>query len=126
MYNYYTENLADFGLREINELSDILIAWLEHGLPDNFEYSGVKPALNRNSGHVFLVNYEHQVAMLNDKKLEIFHSLPYCGDEGFLSDLVAENDPDGLNVEDIRYIIENAQLSNFELSGDWLLVTLDF
>ena len=113
--NYYTENLADFGIREIGELNEILTAWIENGLPNGFENSSVRPAFNKNSGYVFLVNDEYQVAMLNDNKLEIFHSLPYCGEEGFLADLIAENERDCLHSDDIEYILHAAELAQIKL-----------
>lgn len=120
MNNYYTESLADFGIREIEQLNEILTTWIKNGLPDGFEYSGVKPAMNKNSGNVFLVNDEYQVAMLNGDELEIFHSLPYSGDEGFLADIIADNEPDSLNSDDLEYILQAAKSSDFELSEAWL------
>ncbi len=104
MTDYYTENLAEFGYREIEMLNKLLTAWLNNGLPEDFCNSLVKPALNRNSGYVFLVNDEYQVAMLNEDKLELFYTLPYSGIEGFLSDLIAENEVYSLHSEDIEYI----------------------
>ena len=120
MDDYYTEDLSDFGYREIQMLNEILTAWIENRLPQGFEYSGVKPAMNKSNGNVFLVNKDYQVAMINGAELEIFHSLPYSGAEGFLSDLIAENEPDGLNSDDVEYIIHAAELSDFELSEAWL------
>lgn len=90
MYDAYTENLTDFGFREIKELRDILDAWVKHGLPSDFERNGVRPAMNRNSGYVFLVNGDYQCAMLNGGTLESFYSSPYDGREGFFNDLVEE------------------------------------
>ena len=79
-----TTNLADFGMREIEELRDILTAWLDHGLPDDFYEEDVVPMFNRNSGNVFLTNSDYQVAMLADGKLESWYYTPYSGYEGFL------------------------------------------
>ncbi|OOQ62189.1 hypothetical protein [Mucilaginibacter pedocola] len=67
MNNFYTKNLSDFGDREIAMLYDTLAAWEQQGLPNGFENSGVKPAMNLSSGYVFLVNDEYQVAMLNNQ-----------------------------------------------------------
>lgn len=116
MSNFYTENLADFGMREIQELRDILNAWVENGLPDNFDNSGVKPAMNSSSGYVFLTNEDYQVAMLNGNELELYHSLPYSGEEGFLADLVADHNPANLHADDIEYIIAAA---DFDLPSQW-------
>jgi hypothetical protein len=100
----YTENLADFGYREIKELNRIFTAWLDKGLPDGFELDQVRPAFNANSGNVFLVNADYQTAMLNGDTLELWHFLPYSGQEGFLSDLLDECDPASLNAEDLEYL----------------------
>ena len=101
----YTENLADFGYREIKELQRIFTAWLDgEGLPEGFDTEEVRPAFNANSGHVFLVNAEYQTAMLNGDTLELWHFLPYSGQEGFLSDLLDECDPASLNAEDLEYL----------------------
>lgn len=97
MTDYYTENLADFGYREIEMLTEVLNAWVKNGLPDGFYNSGVKPAMNKLSGCVFLVNDDYQVAMMNGESLEIYHTLPYSGIEGFMSDILEENDFDDLH-----------------------------
>ena len=86
----YTENFADFGIRERRILADILDAWNKNGLPDDFSDDNVRPAMNMNSGFVFLVNDDCQVAMMNGDKLESFYSTPYEGREGFFDDLIDE------------------------------------
>ena len=101
--NYYTENFSDFGYRERDLLIQILNAWHNNGLPEDFGTDNVRPAFNRNSGYVFLVNDDCQVCMESDGKLEIWHTLPYGGEEGFLSELL-ELDPETLHADDIEYI----------------------
>ena len=104
-----TRNLADFGYRELEELRDILTAWIDNGLPDDFDDDGVVPEFNPNSGNVFLTNDEYQVAMLNGDVLESWYWLSYEGHEGFLDDLIDEADsswhPDDLN--ELADICEN-------------------
>jgi hypothetical protein len=119
MSNFYIEDLSEFGYRELRLFQIILNAWLNNGLPDGFDPSGVRPAMNKHSGNVFLVNEEYQVAMINEKKLEIFHSLPYSGHEGFLADLTAHYSPDMLQIDDVEYIIDAANNSNIELDEIW-------
>ena len=97
-----TENLADFGMREIKMLRDLLNAWLGHGLPDDFQNEGVRPAMNRHSGYVFLTNDEYEVAMLSGEKLESFYSSPYEGKEGFFEDLLDEYGD--MHPEDRRWL----------------------
>lgn len=81
-----TTNLADFRFRERVELVRLLEAWNIQGLPDDFYENEVIPMFNRNSGNVFLTNSEYQVAMMNGDKLEMWHTCPNCGYEGFSED----------------------------------------
>lgn len=104
----YTENLADFGMREIEELRDILDAWLKYGLPDDFWDEEVRPAFNRNSGLVFLTNSEYQSCILADGRLEMWYNTPYSGYEGIYEDLVEEVDDDW-DSEDIEYLRDIAK-----------------
>ena len=106
MTNYYTENLADFGFREIKLLRDILDTWVESGSPDGFDNTEVKPAFNKGSGYVFLTNEEYQVAMLNDGDLELWHFTPYDGYEGFIDDLLQEHSPNDLHEDDVEYLLQ--------------------
>ena len=99
-WNVYTENLSDFGDRELEELEILLRAKRTQGLPDDFYDEGVRPAFNRNSGNVFLVNDDYQVAMMNGKKLESFYTLMGTGHEGFLEDLQDEYDNGYIDDED--------------------------
>lgn len=107
-YDAYTEDLSDFGMREIEELRDILTAWIDNGLPDDFWDSGVKPAFNRNSGYVFLTNDEYQVCMEVDGKLESFYNTPYSGYEGFYEDLLYDAD-ESWEYEDLEYLRDIAE-----------------
>ena len=104
----YTEDLSDFGMREIELLRDILDAWLNNGLPDDFEYSGVKPAFNTHSGYVFLVNDEYQTCMEVDGVLESWYFTPYEGHEGFYEDLLDEAD-DSWHYDDLEYLRDIAE-----------------
>jgi len=81
-----TTDLADFGSRERALMIDLLNAWREQGLPDDFEYDEVRVMMNRNSGYVFLTNSEYKTAMMNGDKLELWHNCGNCGNEGFAED----------------------------------------
>jgi|SRR5690606_30750378 len=111
MTSFYTENLSDFGIREISMLRDIFDAWLKNGLPEGFEQDNLRPAMNMNSGYVFLVNDDYHVAMMNGDNLEIYHTLPYSGLEGFISDLLNENNLDDMHQDDIEYLHDTASIS---------------
>ena len=106
-----TTDLADFGMIELIELRDILISWVDHGLPDDFENNEVRPMMNRNSGNVFLTNSEYQTAMLlNDKmgndKLESWYNCFNCGHEGFKED--CELNDEGCNI--CKPVVKNEEI----------------
>jgi hypothetical protein len=81
-----TTDLADFGTRERWLLVELLTAWDQQRLPEDFWDDEVRPMMNRNSGCVFLTNSEYQVAMMNGSKLEIWYNCSNCGHEGFKED----------------------------------------
>lgn len=91
-----TTNLSDFGVRERDMLIRLLQAWNDQGLPEDFSDLEVVPMLNTNSGHVFLTNQDHQVAMINGDMLESFYSCPNCGHEGFFD--TCKLTDDGCNI----------------------------
>lgn len=87
MYDVTTTDLADFGFREIKMLRDLLDAWVNKGLPDDFEGNEVRAMMNKNSGNVFLTNSEYEVCMESDGVLCSFYSCPECGHEGFAEEM---------------------------------------
>lgn len=90
--NITTTNLADFGDRELHLLIDLLQAWRDQQLPEDFCSDAVVPMLNKNSGHVFLTNSDYQVAMINGDKLDSWYSCPNCGHEGFIENCKLNDD----------------------------------
>ena len=115
--NTYTEDFADICScsRERNMLIDIMRAWGDHGLPDDFSDERVRPAFNRNSGHVFLVNCEYQVAMLRDGRLQSWYSCPYRGEEGFFDDLVEQYAD--MHPDDQEYMRSLAEVRGESIPG---------
>lgn len=103
-----TYDLSEFGMREIEELRDLLDAWLSSGLPDDFYDDEVRPAFNKYSGEVFLTNSEYQACIEADGHLETWYYTPYSGYEGVYDDLVDEVD-ESWESDDIEYLIELAQ-----------------
>ena len=102
MNNAYTEDLSEFGFRELDKASKLLGA-IKNGLPSDFEDDGIKVAFNSNTGFVFLTNAEYQVAMVDDKgKLYSFYTTPYEGYEGSLEELLEEYD--NMNQDDREYV----------------------
>lgn len=125
VYNFYTENLCEFGYLQIEILCDILTAWIDKGLPTTFYLEAVRPAFNKNSENVFLVNGEYQAAMLNGENLEQFHSLPHSGIDGFLTNLIQQNNPSDLHLEDVEYILNEAEIEEIDVQSPWLDVKID-
>jgi hypothetical protein len=125
MTSHYTEDLSEFGYREISLLCELLNAWVTNGLPEHFGTGGVKPALNKMSGYVFLTNEDYEVAMLNGNTLEAFYSLPYSGEEGFLADLISEYHPGDLHGVDVAYILDLAEAAALDLPEAWLTLHVD-
>jgi len=89
---FYTEDMGEIMCAhgERNMVREILNAWDDTGLPEDFDDSGVKFVFNHNSGNVFLVNDDYQCCMLSNGKLESFYTTPYEGIEGFWRALVQE------------------------------------
>ena len=111
----YIDGMPGFGSRE-RALAAIILDQLP---PFGFSDSGVKLSMNNYTGRVFLINDAGQIAMMNGDELEIFHTLPYGGAEGFLTDLLNENTPDDLNGVDARYLREAAEAEGVSLPEAW-------
>jgi len=69
---------------------ELLHAWNEGELPEDFQDDEVTIMMNMNSGYVFLTNSDFQVAMMNGDVLEMFYTDLETGEEGFLEDLSRE------------------------------------
>lgn len=103
----YTENLGDFGIRELELAIDLLQA-AKKGYPTDFWTEGVKIGCNTYSGSVFLTNDNYDVCMDADGELYSFYTSPYNGTEGFLWDLVDDylEAPETWHQEDIEWLRE--------------------
>ena len=100
-----TRNMEDFGYREREMAAELLEASIKQGFPDDFEYDGIAIEFNPESGNVFFVNSEYQVAMMNGDNLESFYITPYEGHEGFKDEL-QELDRESLHPDDLEYLID--------------------
>jgi len=83
-----TQDLSQFGYREMEIAADLLHAYCQTS-PD-FLSENVKVEFNPNSGAVFLVDEEFNVGMMNGENLEQWLNCPECGTEGFLEDMIEE------------------------------------
>jgi len=105
MEKFTSTDLSDFGSREREMAEELLKAWREQGLPDDFDDDDVQIMMNFSSGNVFLTNSDCHVAMMNGDKLESFYNLPYGGEEGFAEDFEDAKEED-YHKEDWEYIQE--------------------
>lgn len=112
--NSTTTNLADFGSRERRMLIELLTAWDEQGLPENFNDEAVVPIMNQNSGNVFLTNEDFDVAMMHNGQLESFYSCPYCGHEGFKDEM----DHEAQDADCTRYLQDIGVIEESDKSED--------
>jgi len=89
--NENTRDLSEFGYRELAIAGDLLKAYTD---PKNdkthFIGGGVAIEFNPNSGNVFIVDVEYNVAMLEGENLVDFFSSPYEGKEGSFDELKEE------------------------------------
>jgi len=85
-----TNDLMDFGYRELHAAGRILLTLKTKNDETRFLGSQVKLEFNPNSGNVFLVDDDFNVAMMNGDKLEDFFTCPECGHEGFIEDMKHE------------------------------------
>lgn len=85
-------DFSKFGRRERLIASKLLISWNEQGLPEDFHNNEIQIRFNPYSGDVFLINSEHQIAMMNGDNLEIYYTEydTETGEEGFKEDLSEE------------------------------------
>ncbi len=102
-----TTDFAKFGSRERVLAEELLRAWNNKGLPDDFNDDEVTIMMNQNSGNVFLTNSDFQVAMESDGELFSFYSCPICGHEGFIEDIEGHSE-DADCIEWVNDIKENA------------------
>ena len=83
----YTTDLSRFGHRERLILQKMLEAWINHGLPEGFDYDGVLAEFDADNGFLFFVNsLEERISLTDSGKLEIWNQCRCCGHEGFLED----------------------------------------
>lgn len=85
-----TKDLSQFGFREIKMASELLNAYVlsyNDDIRDSLT-DGITIEFNQDSGKVFLVDNEFNVAMMNDDKLELWYNCSYCGHEGFKEDML--------------------------------------
>jgi hypothetical protein len=90
MQEITTTDFARFGHRERKMAEQLLRAWREQGLPQDFSPEKVTIMMNTHSGNVFLTNEEYQVAMMNGDQLESFYTDFETGEEGFKEELSEE------------------------------------
>lgn len=84
--NENTQDISKFGFIERQEAARLLSALGTHHDKTDGMGDDVAVEFNPNSGNVFLVDGDYNVAMMNGNELETFYSCPQCGNEGFNGD----------------------------------------
>ena len=92
-----TRDLSKFGLREIGIAAELLTKFAtgrsSWASAEDELSRDIAVEFNPNSGEVFLVDEDYQVAMVNDnRKLENWVTCFNCGREGFRSELPLDAD----------------------------------
>lgn len=83
-----TRDLSTFGFRELHLAGELLSAFKTDKDKTKFlTNDGVSIEFNPNSGNVFLVDADCNVALMNEGNLEDWFTCPQCGHEGFLADI---------------------------------------
>lgn len=101
-----TRDLMQFGNRELKLAGELLSALKTEKDKTRFLSHGVAVEFNPNSGNVFIVDEDYNVAMMNGDTLEDFFSCPECGHEGFLEDFEHHSEQRG--CKDYETSIANA------------------
>lgn len=82
-----TRDLMDFGRREL-QLAGNLLRLFRTDKDHTLRLGDIiTPELNPDTGYVFLIDSDFNVAMLNGDHLEDWLLCPTCATEGFISDL---------------------------------------
>lgn len=116
-----TNNLADFALSDIENLRDLLAAYIEM---DSEDRPGITSFYkNSNSGYVWLQNEDYECWMIHNDYLQQHLSSPYSGHEGFWDELVEQanfTDREAWVFEDLEWLLElnQWQAKQFPLDGE--------
>ncbi len=95
-----TQDLSKFGYIEIKEAARLLNAYIE--TEKDILNDEIHIEFNPNSGAVFLIDSDYNVAMMNGDNMELWYNCPYCGHEGFKEDMKH----DAINQDCTDYMIE--------------------
>jgi hypothetical protein len=87
MDNIVTNDLSEFGFRELKQAGELLSALKTDKDRTKFLGDGVQVFFNRSSGYVFLSDEDYNTAIINSEGiLEDFINCPECGAEDLASD----------------------------------------
>ena len=82
-----TQDLSKFGYVELKEAGRLLSAYKQSNDKTDFLGSEIQVEFNPESGNVFLVDGDFNVAMMHNGGLQDFFVCPNCGHEGFAEDM---------------------------------------
>lgn len=86
-----TRDLMDFGYRELDIAGDLLKT-VKTNKDKSSLCNQVAIEFNPQSGEVFLLDEDYNVAMMNGEFLEDFLNCPHCGFEGFSEDIMLQGE----------------------------------
>jgi hypothetical protein len=92
---FTTQDLSKFGYMELKEAAKLLSAYKQLNDKTNFLGNEIRVEFNPESGNVFLVDEDCNVAMMNGNELQDWFVCPNCSHEGFAEDMKhGEDDKD--------------------------------
>lgn len=96
MDDIVTNDLTRFGRRELALAGELLVAYAQCRELDDILTDGVQVWFNTHSGYVFLSDEDFNVVMMNPEtdRAEQWFNCPYCGHEGFITDMAHDPDAD--------------------------------
>ena len=105
-----TNNLSEFGRREIAMASELLNELTNRNTTELFDkyftHESTNLFFNKRSGYVFLSDENYNVGMINPDNgmLDLYITTAYTGTEGFINELMSEFDD--LHLEDQKQLLE--------------------
>jgi hypothetical protein len=82
-----TTDLSDFGIIDRKQLIMILEAWNTYGLPADLGDWPVAPAMDKDTGNVYLLNSYGDLVSNNGDKLEMVVMCGNCACHGFADEI---------------------------------------
>jgi hypothetical protein len=101
-------DLDEFGGHELNMAADVLRAFVNHMIPNDFCMDDVALIIDKFDRSAFLTNSDAQTLKLHDGALELWYNTPHDYHVGYASDLKSEyeSNPETWYIDDVQYLID--------------------